>query len=249
MKKKYLKLKKGLLVASIVMNIPLLTSCNSKKQVIDNQNQSKTQKSTVSEVELTESPSDYGLETTSSEPQTTLEPEAKITSDDAVIDYFNNSNNEINNLLDRVEDSNVKAEIFARFIKLTDFIFCDGDINGIKFNELTEDTKIKLKEIQANIDIKIDSKIPGYKEVLKDKYYQIKTYIEESETINNIKDTYEEKREQAKDEIDEKTGHENTVDEFFDSIEDDYNDVKDIANETKEKVKEKYNSWSEKYRK
>lgn len=64
------------------------------------------------------------------------------------------------------EDESIKDKAKGIFITLVDFIFYDGKINGVKFNELTAAGKQKVLEITAKIDSKIEAKFPGYKETI-----------------------------------------------------------------------------------
>ena len=249
MKKEYLKLKKSLLIVSLLFNIPVLTSCNKETTVVENENQNKTdiissEESFVSDEVITETP--VPTVTNNEAPIVSSKP---VDNNQEIVNYFNNVDVEIDELLNRIDEAGVKEEIFAKFIKLTDFIFCDGEIKGIKFADLKDSTKQQLKEIQFKIDTKIEGKVPGYKDTLKEQYSQIKIYLENNETLNNFKGNYNELKEEAKDKVDEVVGYENTVDEFWQFVEEDADDVKDMAQNAKEKVKEKYNDWSQKYRK
>ena len=50
------------------------------------------------------------------------------------------------------------------FISLVDFLFYDGEIKGVTFDELTSAGKEKVLQIIHSIDEKIEKKFPGYKE-------------------------------------------------------------------------------------
>lgn len=63
-------------------------------------------------------------------------------------------------------DESIKDKVKGIFITLVDFIFYDGEINGVKFDELTASGKQKVLEITAKIDNKIEAKFPGYKETI-----------------------------------------------------------------------------------
>lgn len=73
-------------------------------------------------------------------------------------------------LLDDANESDVRFRDKAKqlFVDIIDFIFYDKEIKGVKFNELTNEAKLKIIEIALNVDKKIDSKFPNYKESVKE---------------------------------------------------------------------------------
>ena len=76
--------------------------------------------------------------------------------------------NEMNNTLDSIDtesnSSNFSDKAKATFISIVDFLFYDGTIKGITFNELTDGGKQKVLEIANKIDVKLEEKSPGYKD-------------------------------------------------------------------------------------
>ena len=70
--------------------------------------------------------------------------------------------------LDNIKNSevteNFKANAKATFINVVDFLFYDGTIKGITFNELTSDGKTKALELANKIDEAIEKKVPNYKD-------------------------------------------------------------------------------------
>lgn len=83
----------------------------------------------------------------------------------------NNDNtiiNEMDNTLNSIDaersSSNFSDKAKATFITIVDFLFYDGTIKGITFNELTDDGKQKVLEIANKIDIKLEEVSPGYKD-------------------------------------------------------------------------------------
>lgn len=134
---------------------------------------------------------------------------------DEFIDYLENVNNEV----DKVNDENVLKNTF---ITLTDFIFYGGEIKGIKFNDLTSSVKEKVLNIYEEIDVKIESKFPGYKENIKSN--SLRTY-------NNIKDKLEEVRN-------------NILNNYKNSVgEDEFNETIDSFNEEKENMIDTINTY------
>lgn len=76
--------------------------------------------------------------------------------------------NEMNNTLDSIDtesnSSNFSDKAKATFITIVDFLFYDGTIKGVTFNELTDDGKQKVLEIANKIDVKLEEVSPGYKD-------------------------------------------------------------------------------------
>ena len=84
-----------------------------------------------------------------------------IKKDNIVIDELNNT---LNNIEKSTRDENFKDKASSTFISIVDFLFYDGTIKGISFDELTEKGKEKVLEISSKIDVKLEEKCPGYKE-------------------------------------------------------------------------------------
>lgn len=81
------------------------------------------------------------------------------TSEEEVVNYFEDNYNEINN--NTWEDVKDKAKGY--FITIVDFIFYDGEIKGHTFNDLSTSAKLKIISAALKIDSKIEGYIPGYK--------------------------------------------------------------------------------------
>ena len=120
------------------------------------------------------------------------------------------------------------------FITGVDFLIYDKEINGITFDDLTEESKdITLQNLNT-IDGWIMQLDPDYKENLSEKYQQIKDFS--NETIEKIKEKVktnlgEEKYNQIKD----------TKDEIKETI-------KEKTSETSEKVKQKADEWYQNFK-
>ena len=80
--------------------------------------------------------------------------------DNTVINEMNDTLNSINT---ESNSSNFSDKAKATFISIVDFLFYDGTIKGVTFNELTDEGKQKVLEIANKIDVKIEEKVPGYK--------------------------------------------------------------------------------------
>lgn len=98
--------------------------------------------------------------------------------DNIVIDELNNT---LNNIEKSTRDENFKDKASSTFISIVDFLFYDGTIKGISFDELTEKGKEKVLEISSKIDVKLEEKCPGYKETISNS--TSKAYQKASEII------------------------------------------------------------------
>lgn len=83
--------------------------------------------------------------------------------DNIVIDELNNT---LKNIEESTQDENLKDKASSTFISIVDFLFYDGTIKGVTFDELTEKGKEKVLEIASKIDVKLEEKCPGYKETI-----------------------------------------------------------------------------------
>lgn len=88
--------------------------------------------------------------------------------DEIAIQTFSNINNEIDNVLNSEDIENAKEKVKGTFITIVDFIFYDSEINGVTFDELTDEGKQKVLELANKIDTKIENKFPNYKETISD---------------------------------------------------------------------------------
>ena len=119
-------------------------------------------------------------------------------SDEQIITYVSNVKKEVEAIQEKeimltftiavsfeIKAGNVIKE---KFIILTDFLFYNGEINGITFDELTTEAKIQIINMYEEIDLLIEIKIPGYKEKLDKTYQNIKEDLKVLK--NKIKDKY-----------------------------------------------------------
>lgn len=98
--------------------------------------------------------------------------------DNIVIDELNNT---LKNIEESTQDEDFKDNASSTFISIVDFLFYDGTIKGISFDELTEKGKEKALEISSKIDVKLEEKCPGYKEKISNS--TSKAYQKASEII------------------------------------------------------------------
>lgn len=153
--------------------------------------------------------------------------------DKEVLNYFNDVKNNI-------DTEEVKEEAIKKFIILTDFIFYDGEIKGIKFNDLKEETKSNILEIYYTIDNKIENKFPNYKDKIDEKYDSAKVYLKQkydellTKTDNTLKEnisaeTYDNFKE--------------TTSEIIENDKEVIDKTKEVTKETYEKTKTKVKDW------
>ena len=101
--------------------------------------------------------------------------------DEVVINSLESSLTKINN--GSTSDSSFSDSAKGVFVSIVDFLFYDGEINGVNFDELTDSGKQKVLEIASKVDNAIESKIPGYKETISDT--ASKAFNKASEVIKN----------------------------------------------------------------
>ena len=88
------------------------------------------------------------------------------TNDEVVINSLESSLTKINN--GDGSDSSFADSAKGVFVSIVDFLFYNGEINGVTFDELTDSGKQKVLEIASKVDSAIETKIPGYKETISD---------------------------------------------------------------------------------
>lgn len=95
--------------------------------------------------------------------------------------------NEMDNTLNSIDaessSSNFSDKAKATFITIVDFLFYDGTIKGVTFNELTDAGKQKVLELANKIDVKLEEKAPGYKDKISSSTSS--AYNKASEIIKN----------------------------------------------------------------
>lgn len=157
--------------------------------------------------------------------------------DEIIIEYFEGETREIEEILGSDSD-NIKEKVSEKIITLVDFLFYDGEIKGITFDELSTETKEKLLGILSVIDTKIESKIPNYKDTISDKASSALNWLKEKAKNGMVKiDEYLNSKLDNYDKIKEETS------EIIDNTKDDFSEVKDILDNGFSKVKDKYESW------
>jgi len=104
----------------------------------------------------------------------------EIVTEEALVESFNE--------IDNTKDEN---KIKKGFTDIVDFLFYGKEIKGKTFDELKDDTKVKLFNVALSIDKKIDDYFPNYKDNLKEKYQNVKSKVVETylNTVNKICDS------------------------------------------------------------
>jgi len=153
--------------------------------------------------------------------------------DKEVLNYFNDT-------LKSIETEKVKEKAINYFIIVTDFLFFDSEINGIKFDDLKEETKEEILKIYFNIDSKIENKFPNYKETINEKYDVAKEYLSEKYNVisSNVVDKIKEKIGEDK--------YNESVDKIKETTDSVVDTTKDVYNDAKVKVKDWYQNLKQK---
>lgn len=176
-----------------------------------------------------------------------VEEEAPIVSQQAS-SSLNNIDNEIISHIDTLEKKvdlstntkeltlDAKLKLKEIFITLTDFIFYDGTIKGITFNELSATAKQKVLDIYVKIDQKIESVWPNYKDTIKTTSKNVYT---------NIKEEVEKLKEKILEKYKDAIGEEK-YDEANQILKEDRERLKESASSGKNYVKKSYETIKEK---
>lgn len=176
--------------------------------------------------------------------------EKEIKSEEEFVTYINNVEQEVTTITEQEEVTAEDQKVLENtFILLTDFIFYNGEINGVTFDELTDTAKEKVLDIYDKIDTKIESVFPNYKEDIasasKDVYANIKKEI--TELKDKIKDKYIDEYGQEKYDNLEQSYNE-SKETLKDSAQSTYETLKDVSTEFYEKTKNKAENWYKNYK-
>lgn len=170
--------KKIIIILSIVSAILLLTTGIligrlSSKKTFEEQYSNEVDKNEIKSDEKTNTPdndddinnNDSNKETTTNNKDIPKKEESTSLSskDNLVISELNSSLTSINK---NANDKDFSKKAKATFISIVDFLFYEGTIKGVTFNELTENGKAKVLKLANKIDIILEEKSPGYKETI-----------------------------------------------------------------------------------
>ena len=196
--------KRKLLLTYLLLSSISLSACKSQNKEIIND----VTVTTTTEINTTEMTTEYTTENTENISTDTTE---SASVDEQILNIINSDKEVIEYYVSTEDIENVKKYGKEFFIKMVDFIFYDTEINGVKFNDLKEETKQEIYDTFCNIDALIMMVAPNYKENICEKYEIVKDFT------TNIYYT-------SLDKIKEAIGEE------------DYNKIKEIKDSAKEKI-------------
>ena len=159
--------------------------------------------------------------------------------DSTVLEVFNNIGNDV---VGSKDSSDFLDKGKSYFIYCVDFLFYDGEINGVKFSDLSEAAKSQLISDIITIDDLICSKFPDYKENISEG---------SSAAFDKASDIIHSGTTNVKDYSREKLGSENYdkigeyKDLFVEQTSRDWDEFKDIVGSGYDKGKSKIKDWYE----
>lgn len=169
--------------------------------------------------------------TPSSTASSNLEQEKQEeTLDTEEFDYFDQAKKEIKELIESEQVEQAKEKGKEYFITGVDFIFYDKEINGVTFDDLTEEGKKVTLENLETIDGWIMEIAPDYKDKISEKYQVVKDFV--STTYYDVLES-----------IKESLGEEN-----YSAIQEKKNEIKESITSTKDKALEKVSDWYQNFK-
>ena len=169
--------------------------------------------------------------TPSSTASSNLEQEnQEETLDTEEFDYFDQAKKEIKEIIESEQVEQAKEKGKEYFITGVDFIFYDKEMNGVTFDDLTEEGKKVTLENLETIDGWIMEIAPDYKDKIGEKYQVVKDFVST---------TYYDALESIK----ESLGEEN-----YSAIQEKKNEIKDSITSTKDKALEKVSEWYQNFK-
>lgn len=169
--------------------------------------------------------------TPSSTASSNLEQEKQEeTLDTEEFDYFDQAKKEIKELIESEQVEQAKEKGKEYFITGVDFIFYDKEMNGVTFDDLTEEGKKVTLENLETIDGWIMEIAPDYKDKIGEKYQVVKDFV--STTYYDVLES-----------IKESLGEEN-----YSAIQEKKNEIKDSITSTKDKALEKVSEWYQNFK-
>lgn len=207
------KAKLYLLISSL--EVLSLTGCNKESSI---------KESTIIE----SSNEETTMESTTNIEETTI----VIDKDSEIKEFFNNEYNSIKESINNIDKEAIKTKAKSTFITFVDFVFYDKEINGVTYDELTDDMKKQLYDDFCTMDDMICKVVPDYKENISNKYNVVKGFIKPKyySIVNKIKEAI------GDDNLD-------TIKELY---EDDKERLSDLYEKGKQKIKNKYESFRNK---
>lgn len=210
---KNIKLNSKKLFVILLSGFIIMTSvgCSKNKNEVENSNSNN--RYTVENSSVVEEQQSTTNESTSSKKSAVVDDQSKVdgsiqnetssttktekftTEDQEVIVYFNELKENVDEVLNSETSESIKDSLKGTFITVVDFVFYEGEIKGIKFDDLTEGAKENILETATTIDNAIMTKFPNYKEEINSTVSV--AYNKASELIkkgaNNVKEFSKEK--------------------------------------------------------
>lgn len=211
----------------------LISGCSNNNYTFTTSNNS--QKETVTSKEQTN--------TTDAETQKPITE--STTKDNIVLQEIKELKNDVEKVLQSDTVTELKKDCKDVFIVLVDFIFYDGEIKGITFDELSDEAKQELLKEVNMIDNLIMKAFPNYKEEISSTT---------SDAYNKASELIKKGSENLKDFAKDKLGEEsyNKIKDLKDEIKEEattvWEDTKTDASDLYEKAKDKVKNWYENFR-
>lgn len=152
------------------------------------------------------------------------------TLDTEEFDYFDQAKKEIKELIESEQVEQAKEKGKEYFVTGVDFIFYDKEMNGVTFDDLTEEGKKVTLENLETIDGWIMEIAPDYKDKIGEKYQVVKDFV--STTYYDVLES-----------IKESLGEEN-----YSAIQEKKNEIKESITSTKDKALEKVSDWYQNFK-
>lgn len=168
-----------------------------------------------------------------------------ITYSDKDTEVINSLNETLTKVKSNVSDNDFLDSAKGVFISIVDFLFYDGSINGVTFDELTDSGKQKVLEIASSIDSAIENKFPGYKETISDKA---------SNAFNKASEIIKKGANDLNDFAREKLGEDNyqsiidAKDELIVYTKNAINFIGDVSSSLWNSTKDKLNNWYQNFK-
>ena len=171
-----------------------------------------------------------------------------VTTDEEFVSYMSDVEGEVVRIVEQKTITETdKNTLKNTFITLTDFIFYGGTIKGKTFDQLQEETKVKVIDLYNRIDTKIESVSPNYKENIKSTGNKVYTNVVEkaSNLKDKIKDSYKNfVGEDGYNQTSEAWEYDKqTVKDVYEVYEPAIDKAKEKAKDTYESAKDKVSSW------
>lgn len=232
----------------IIITLVLITGCASElKNETTAINKEIKYNETESNIVIEEEVKTESLSTETLKVRDTAD--SSTNADIKIINYVNDLNNEVDELTSSEITEATKTKLKESFITLTDFIFYEGTINGITFNELSTSVKEKVIEVYETIDKKIETVWPNYKETIKStatKIYtnlKVKTIELKDELLNKYKESIGESAYNESVQV-----FEDDINRLKESTKPTIDYAKEKGQEAYESIKNKASSWYENFK-